>query len=266
MQSADVVTLLILALPVLLACFVVIAKNEAVANSVGRLSAWLAAKDASLSQSSSFRRRYLVRAIVWPLKKIGDLTASMANRYWLSAVRIVAFGYFALVVLFILAAVAYSLFLLAVTVAVVAILFSVLFGDAEFKQEDRRWARPARSDSADDEEDSLRMAASARASADLVDTSGLLDHRTGRVDESGRVFDTTGLLDMQTHRIDRDGRIFDTTGLLEKQIGRVDQDGRIFDTTGLLDHQIGRVDDDGRVFDTTKLLDQQIGRVEKREG
>ena len=120
MRMADFLFLLALLSPTLLAAFVAFAKNQRVAGFVDRVTNWHAANHIAWSESDSAWRKYLVRPLLWPFKKLGDWTASMQDRCWMSAARIFGYGYLAILFLLALAILTYMVFVLVIAIGAIA--------------------------------------------------------------------------------------------------------------------------------------------------
>lgn len=120
MGSGQVIALIIFLLPMLAAIyFVAIASPKAISY-VDRANDWLLSVYNSLALSKDFWRRWIVRPLIWPLYQIGKWTQSISPPSYRAGTRVVAQGYAAYAVVFVVALATYVAVMLVITMAVIA--------------------------------------------------------------------------------------------------------------------------------------------------
>jgi hypothetical protein len=85
-------TLLALA-PLVAAIVILIRKPEAVVGLVDRIDTGVARQLHRCADAEDFGSRFVIRPLLWPFKRIGDLTSDIDDPYFKTALRVLAQGY-----------------------------------------------------------------------------------------------------------------------------------------------------------------------------
>lgn len=124
----DLLTVIVALAPLGAAMFVWIRKHEPLVLAVDRVDAAIASHLHHCQDAEEFLARYVVRPLLSPLKAIGDATASIEDAYLKSAVRLVAWGYFALAIAWLVSLLPYVLIALVVVVLFLAAVQNLMNG------------------------------------------------------------------------------------------------------------------------------------------
>ena len=267
MELTDILLLLVLLSPILVGAIAAFGRSEALVGYAEGASDWFASKDLTLAHNHAFWRKYILRWVLWPFKKLGDLTAGIGDRFWKSGARILAYGCFALLLLFVAAALTYLAILIAVTVFVVAVIFKMLVDNSDSDSNTAATATSARVSTAyreDDRDvqhdDGAMPSVGVRGHTIFSGTSWLNEELQGRVDKDGNLYKGTNWLDEERiGRIDDEGDIYSGTSWTnEVKVGRIDEDGTLYKGSNwFTEEKTGRIAADGTIHKGTNWLNEQ---------
>jgi hypothetical protein len=264
MNLADILTLLVLLSPILVGGITGFAKSEALAGYADRAAVWFASKDSALVQSQTFWGKYILRWVLWPFKKLGDLTASIGNRYWKSAARLFGYGCYTLSLLFVAAVLTYLAIMIAVTIFVAAVIFKVLASGSGSDSPETTTGRPSasyRTDGHDiDRDDEAMASAGVRGQKIYSGTNWFNEELKGRVDEEGNLYKGTNwFTEEKIGRIDDEGNIYSgTSWASEVKVGRIDKDGTLYKGSNwFTEDKTGRIAEDGTIHKGTNWFNEE---------
>jgi len=267
---ADFLLLLVLLSPVIAGGSIALAKNESAVSAVDRLIDWFAAKDLALANSGGFWRKYLARTVLWPFKKLGDWTQSMQDPYWKSGVRVVSCGYLGFAFLFVSAVIIYTVVLVAITIAIVALVLYVLSemsGSQGTSTYRRVGVHPA-----NDADEAQSGSGFFGGEGTSREREGLLGNYTEHRDAEGKVVgesrDREGLLGEYTEHRDAEGKVAgesrEREGFLGKYTEHRDAEGKVVGESreheGFLGKYTEHRDAEGKVVGESREREGLLGK------
>ncbi len=249
---------------VLVCAITVFGKNDTLSGYAEKSSDWFAAKDSALAQSQAFWSKYVLRWVLWPFKKIGDLAAGIADRHWRSGVRILGYGCFTFILLFVAAVAAYMAIVIAVAAFVIVVAFKVFVGESDSRPTSTSSARSYssyRDDSPDVQSDDDAVGSpGVRGQKIYSGTNWFNEELKGRVDEEGNLYKGTNWFNEEKiGRIDDEGNVYSGTNWAnEEKVGRIDQDGTLYKGSNwFTEEKTGRIDEDGTIHKGTNWLNEE---------
>jgi len=119
--------------PLLAAFFVMMRKPVEAVNVVDQVDTWIARQVHLAADAEDFIGRYVMRPVLWPLKRIGDLTCDIEDPFLKTALRILAGGYLLSLLIVVTHAMPYVFGTLLVFVVFLAAVQSLLNGSGASK-------------------------------------------------------------------------------------------------------------------------------------
>lgn len=260
MKFADVLVLLALLSPLLVGGFTGLTKSDVFAGYADRATAWFSSKDSSLAQSETFWKKYALRWLLWPLKKIGDLTDGIADHYWKPAARLFSYGYYGLCLLFLAAVLTYVAIMITVMILMVAGLIYLLANGSNDDSQKTNTVRQSPSYGEDSDVDEPVPAAGVRGQKIYSGTNWFNEELQGRVDDEGNLYKGTNwFTEEKIGRIDAEGNIYSGTNWAnEEKVGRIDKDGTLYKGTNwFTEEKTGRIAEDGTIHKGTNWFNEE---------
>lgn len=127
MGIGDIIVLLLALFPLLASGFIVFAEKESGVSLINRFNNWISVKHSREATSSRFWSKYVVRTVLSVLKKLAEWTERIQDPFWKAGVRILAWGYASIILVFIAVMLAYMAIVIAITIAIIVLIIYVLF-------------------------------------------------------------------------------------------------------------------------------------------
>lgn len=258
-MKQETLNIILLITPIAIGGIIAALNSESVNNTTENAEAWARKTHTNLSAKKGWFSRYIINPILWIIVKFCDWTDGFSHRGLKNGVRVAATLYLVAAWCFIL----YTVFMIAVILAVVAIVLYILSKVLVNTNDDVRKGYDSGKrvfQNSNQSDRDVTEIAGLRGQKIYSGTNWFNEELQGRVDEDGNIYSGTNWLNEEKiGRIDEDGTIYRGTGFLnEVKVGRIDSDGNIHKGTNWFNEEkTGRIDEDGNIHKGTNWFNEE---------